>query len=453
MRKIIIMLCAAALLVVGTTAQPEDPIVTPVSGIVLINDNGAPVLFDLTTESPIEIDLVGLQGILLDPQGQTLVAERLDPNTRNGSIVIQPLYSQSAASTILETSVVRDGSTAMGRRPVDWNAQSTQVMFLRRTTTLDAVTGALSLPSHALEILDVSSGALQTILDIPAYSKSNDYFFAAWNTYDAVLSSIQGISWNPTHPEWIFLQVLGIGKDAQGEDIGMYDAGVYNWATRQYVSFEPYFPQTVVSGAGWNADGTLLAMTTITGITVVQFGLEADGSPRIRVVADGVESEKQSIVNWLGVDDLLISGNTIPYERSFIAQVIDGKWYSQEFVAINGRIRSYFLPGQWHLTAGEAEQAALRCLFVDRAIAPRLTVGGSGQVAFTDGTPSRLRAAPNTSATVVGQMPEGTRFSVMGAPVCGMGYRWWPVQTPDGLSGWVAEGTPSEYWVGPVVGG
>jgi hypothetical protein len=109
--------------------------------------------------------------------------------------------------------------------------------------------------------------------------------------------------------------------------------------------------------------------------------------------------------------------------------------------------------GQWHLTAGEAEQAALRCLFVDRAIAPRLMLGGSGQVAFTDGTPSRLRAAPNTSATVVGQMPEGTRFSVMGAPVCGMGYRWWPVQTPDGLSGWVAEGTPSEYWVEPVVGG
>jgi hypothetical protein len=39
MRKIMIMLCAAALLVVGTTAQPEDPIVTPVSGFVLINDS------------------------------------------------------------------------------------------------------------------------------------------------------------------------------------------------------------------------------------------------------------------------------------------------------------------------------------------------------------------------------------------------------------------------------
>ena len=46
-------------------------------------------------------------------------------------------------------------------------------------------------------------------------------------------------------------------------------------------------------------------------------------------------------------------------------------------------------------------------------------------------------------------MPEGTAFTVMAAPVCGEGYRWWQVSLADGTTGWVVEGLSDEYWLEP----
>jgi uncharacterized protein YraI len=77
---------------------------------------------------------------------------------------------------------------------------------------------------------------------------------------------------------------------------------------------------------------------------------------------------------------------------------------------------------------------------------PRLTVGGQGRI--TPGLPNKVRAAPSMAAAQVGQIPGEGVFSVVGGPQCADGYRWWQVNY-NGLVGWTASGTGSEYWVEP----
>src|SRR5262245_43491029 len=48
----------------------------------------------------------------------------------------------------------------------------------------------------------------------------------------------------------------------------------------------------------------------------------------------------------------------------------------------------------------------------------RLTVGGSGRVAFTDGNPLNVRAQADRSSTVAAMLPEGTTFDVLEGSVC-----------------------------------
>ncbi|HLY27000.1 MAG TPA: SH3 domain-containing protein [Aggregatilineales bacterium] len=75
---------------------------------------------------------------------------------------------------------------------------------------------------------------------------------------------------------------------------------------------------------------------------------------------------------------------------------------------------------------------------------PRLTVGGKGRV--TPGLPNKMRAGPHANDTIIGNIPAGGVFSVIGGPVCGDGYRWWQV-TYNGLNGWTADGSGTEVWL------
>lgn len=77
---------------------------------------------------------------------------------------------------------------------------------------------------------------------------------------------------------------------------------------------------------------------------------------------------------------------------------------------------------------------------------PRLTVGGQGRV--TPGLPNKVRSAPTTSAAAIGSIPGEAVFTVIGGPRCADGYLWWQVNY-NGLIGWTASGSGSEYWVEP----
>ncbi|MDL1899665.1 SH3 domain-containing protein [Anaerolineae bacterium CFX9] len=77
---------------------------------------------------------------------------------------------------------------------------------------------------------------------------------------------------------------------------------------------------------------------------------------------------------------------------------------------------------------------------------PRLWVGGQGSV--TPGSANNVRETPTTSGNLLGQLPGGTRFTVLEGPVCADGYNWWRVSS-DTLIGWTVEGRGSDYFLAP----
>jgi hypothetical protein len=87
------------------------------------------------------------------------------------------------------------------------------------------------------------------------------------------------------------------------------------------------------------------------------------------------------------------------------------------------------------------------------ALPNRLYIYGRGRV--TPGEPNVVRSAPGTQATgansvVIGQIPGGGVFTVLGGPACGSDSRWWWYIDYAGLRGWTAEGEGSStYWVEP----
>jgi len=435
----------------ATVAPPANPIVTPINGEVIASQKGVRGIFNVGTKAfmPLPPDI----GVYLfrSFQGTLIASSTRDSSLGlpNGVAQLTDISDQSTRILVDET---RDTSASLVtfRAPIGWSYENRLMLRFTEGRPNSAEPGTIGASAIGFDLFDVASGQMTRVLEIPPRTQMKDIFPSPIAREGMILDFIIDPYWNPVFTEWIFVQPVGYGQDQNGQDIGGYDAGIYNWVTGQYISLTTLFPQTVISGTGWNADGTMMALTTMTGVSIFQFGVNADGAPVLRLIADGIDSDGQTVLNWLGVDNLMISGIDAPYETTFIAQIIDDDWYSEEFFALTGPIRSYFLSGSWRLTADEAEQKALSCLFVDRAIVPRLSVGGRGQVAFTDGTPSRLRYAPGTLGSVAVSLPEGTAFTVVGGPECAQGYRWWQVQLADGTTGWVAEGAPDEYWLEPL---
>ncbi len=82
------------------------------------------------------------------------------------------------------------------------------------------------------------------------------------------------------------------------------------------------------------------------------------------------------------------------------------------------------------------------------ALPPRLVIGGQARV--TPGQPNLIRTLPSKSTgSVVGQIPAGGVFNVIGGPQCGDGLRFWQV-TYNGQTGWTAEGQGTSYWLEPL---
>jgi hypothetical protein len=435
----------------ATIAPPPNPIVTPINGEFIAGNASGSFIFNPATgvTRPLPSDVGRVR--FWDPQGLYIASTASIDGSGipNGRLQVSSIEQQTT-QTLLEPNYTRDSNIGAVWYPVGWSQSSDRVLYYFRIRDGNAYPGAtVGGSSNGFDLFDVASGQMTRVVDIPPMTLVKDVFPSPIARDGMILDFIKDPYWNPVYTEWIFVQLYSYGKNDSGEDIGGRDAGIYNWVTRQYISLTTLFPQTVISGTGWNADGSLMALNTMTGISVIQFSLDASGAPRLRLIADGIDSNEQAVRNWLGVDNLLISGISAPYRTTFIAQIIGDEWYSQEFVAATPALTISPSPGSWRLTADEAEQKALRCLFVDRAIVPRLSVGGRGQVAFTDGTPSRLRYAPGTLGSVAVSLPEGTAFTVVGGPECTQGYRWWQVQLADGTTGWVAEGSPDEYWLEP----
>lgn len=78
----------------------------------------------------------------------------------------------------------------------------------------------------------------------------------------------------------------------------------------------------------------------------------------------------------------------------------------------------------------------------------RLTAGMEAVVTAGD-EGLRLRASA-PAGEISALLDDGTTLTVLSDAVCAGGYRWYQVQTVDGLTGWVAEGDLTAYYLEPV---
>ena len=85
----------------------------------------------------------------------------------------------------------------------------------------------------------------------------------------------------------------------------------------------------------------------------------------------------------------------------------------------------------------------------------RLQVGDAARVTFTDGLPLRIRETPEVADdNVITQITEGAAFVIIGGPVCTSipeaetAFVFWEIELEaSGLTGWVAEGDESAYYI------
>lgn len=99
---------------------------------------------------------------------------------------------------------------------------------------------------------------------------------------------------------------------------------------------------------------------------------------------------------------------------------------------------------------GEGTEYWLSPMRCASSLPSRLLPGISARV--TPGDPNVLRSSPGTGpgSAIVGSVPGGASFTVIGGPQCGNDGRiWWQINY-GGQIGWTAEGDSGRYWLEPL---
>ncbi len=80
----------------------------------------------------------------------------------------------------------------------------------------------------------------------------------------------------------------------------------------------------------------------------------------------------------------------------------------------------------------------------------RLYAGGGGRVTLYPNLPNNLRTQPVYYGQIIGQIPAGGTFAVVGGPQCANGANWWQVLY-NGITGWTVEGDGGNtYYLEPA---
>ncbi len=376
----------------------------------------------------------------------------------NGNLNVANIVDVNTASKQIFGSLTVQTSALY---PLEWSVDGTKVFY---NTSEDI--GDVNPPGdiHRTDTLDVTSGLLNTLRRFQDYQIYTDLPFPSGISRIRLINNPVKVIPNPFFNEWFVIQISGGNPDK----IIQYEGGptaeepielsfLWNAVTDETISLDTLLPDPLIQGLGiWSQDGQHLLMHTRGAdkpTAVVVLGFQNVGGSWQLSVEQSVKSPGK-LFHWLGVGDLLLSAGMDRVTRDTvysIVQIADDTIKSVDFVRIPEAVFPEPIAGEdWHLAASEQEKQALTCLF-DESLPARLQVSVQGHVAFTDGTPSRLRAAPGTDGQEITLMPEGTVFGVIGGPSCADGYRWWQIELSDNTVGWAAEADNTAYFLEPYV--
>ncbi len=78
----------------------------------------------------------------------------------------------------------------------------------------------------------------------------------------------------------------------------------------------------------------------------------------------------------------------------------------------------------------------------------RLIRGSGGRVSQVDPRPLNVRAEPGLTGDIITRLEPDMAFTVLEGPVCADSYAWYRMRSGT-LTGWIAEGDRSVYYVDP----
>lgn len=231
-----------------------------------------------------------------------------------------------------------------------------------------------------------------------------------------------------------FVILTGIGSENNAEDSGFGSefAGVY-----------------LVETAG------LVELPLRTGLNEneyrnIPYHITAEASPVILITATGLDAERLTILcltNCRGMRDLRdvsveVSGDEITVRPQ--DALTNGEYclmYLEFEIKIWGEMSS------WCFEIASGAQNNMSC---DGWAPALVSVNSRARFVSDPFIPMDVRASPNQSAPILGQLTTSDIFQIIGDSVCQDSLRWWPI-TYRGASAWIAGGDYYfNHWIEPI---
>lgn len=414
----------------------QIPITLPVNGDYIFGADSKLVLVDTYTgQVQVVEELENARPVRspnFDFQGQHVVY--LDPLNVRGAEV------SSFTSQVL---LLYDSGIGVFS-PQDWDSDIASIL---------GIVSAGELGGYELQILNTGTSLRETVLRYEIDSQFN-------GDPNLLFNRIGQARWNPTHSEWIALQIIVFPASSEpgSTDVQSINLGiVFNQVTGEELLVNDVVNDDFLSFA-WSPDGEYLIATSLEHINIIE--LRNTNNLWSLVHVANVDQSRGVVIDWLGINDLFLYSESNQNDMETvlsIGQIINNNLFRTELFRIPRASFSVspltgVTSGSWHLSATQEERYQLSCLF-DQALSARIGVGDRARVNFTDGTPLRLRTEPDFDAAEVTQMAEGTEFDVIGGSACVNAsdyYRFWQLQLDDGTRGWAAEANTTDYFIEPI---
>jgi len=230
---------------------------------------------------------------------------------------------------------------------------------------------------------------------------------------------------------------------------------------------------------------TGIAITNFTTGAIMRYGLpplaetpqvggDAMFSPdKSKVAFQVARSNPEREKFWTIVVDLVTGATRVVFEEEAVGYEMTfgslGGWIDNSTLAIGdywhqeaktvlvdantgqvmGQVNGAFLGRAGGLDPAYLSPSATAAVSCAGAPITRLMPSQRGRITITNGTPTNVRENPGTDANRVATVPDGATFTVVQGPTCADGYAWWLLNFDNGVSGWVAEGTLTQYFLEP----